>query len=123
MATGPRRAAIAAVAALALGAAACGADSDDAPKPLSPSATSAPARSPSSPSARDWTAGSREERVATVEVIKAAINLEDGTGETPELSDEEAYRVIDTTCAEDFAASFRLYKVYARATGFASFAE
>ena len=56
-------------------------------------------------------------------VIKAAINLEDGTGETPELSDEAAYRVIDTTCAEDFAASFRLYKVYARATGFASFAE
>jgi hypothetical protein len=119
---GPRRAAIAAAAALAFGAAACGADSDDAPKsePVGDLRAGSVAQLAE---CSDWTAGSRDERVATVEVIKAAINLEDGTGETPELSDEAAYRVIDTTCGEDFAASFRLYKVYARATGFASFAE
>ncbi len=42
---------------------------------------------------------------------------------TPELSDEAAYEVLDTTCANDFAASFRLYKIYAKATSFASFAD
>jgi len=119
---GPRRAAIAAAAALAFGAAACGADSDDAPRsePVGDLRAGSVAQLAE---CSDWTAGSREERVATVEAVKAAINLKDGTGETPELSDEAAYRVIDTTCAEDFAARFRLYKVYARATGFASFAE
>ena len=122
MVTGPRRAAIAAAAALALGAAACGADDDAAPtaEPVGDARAGTVAQLAE---CSDWTAGSREERAATVEVIKAAVNLEDGTGETPELSDDAAYRVIDTTCAEDFAARFRLYKVYARATGFASFAE
>ena len=122
MAAVPRRAAIAAAATLALGVAGCGADPDDTSKakPVGDVRAGSVAQLAE---CSDWTAGSREERVATVEVVKAAINLKDGTGETPELSDEAAYRVIDTTCAEDFAARFRLYKVYARATGFASFAE
>ena len=42
---------------------------------------------------------------------------------TPELSDEVAYEVIDNTCSRGFAAGFRIYKIYARATGFGSFAE
>ena len=122
MATCLRRAAIAAAAALALGVAACGADEEAAPKaePVGDLRAGSVAQLAE---CSDWTAGTPEEQAATVEVIKAAINLEDGTGETPELSDDAAYRVIDATCAEDFAASFRLYKVYARATSFASFAE
>jgi hypothetical protein len=117
-----RRVAIAGAAALALAAAACGGDPE-------PAEEAEPVGDPRAGSVaqlaecNDWTAGSREERVATVEVIKAAINLEDGTGETPELSDEEAYRLLEDTCAQDFAGDFRLYKVYARATSFASFAD
>lgn len=122
MATWLRRAAIAAAAALALGAGACGAD-EDAAKKAEPVGDPRAGSVAQLAECSDWAAGSREERAATVEVIKSAINLEDGTGETPELSDDAAYRVIDATCAEDFAASFRLYKVYARATSFASFAE
>ena len=72
---------------------------------------------------RDWNAGTREERIATLAEIKEQINLENGTGETPELSDEAAYELFENTCSEDYADAFRLYKVYARATGFASFAE
>jgi hypothetical protein len=72
---------------------------------------------------RDWTAGSRDERLATIAEIKEQINLQDAPVRTPELSDEVAYDVLDNTCRNDFAAGFRLYKLYARATGFAAFAE
>jgi len=72
---------------------------------------------------RDWNAGTREERLATIDDIREQINLQDSNVKTPELSDEAAYEVLDNACAQDFAKSFRLYKVYARATAFASFAE
>ncbi len=118
-----RRAAIAAACVLALGATACGADDERAAPAAEPVGDYRAGSVAQLAECSDWTAGTRAEQAATVEAIKAAINLEDGTGETPELSDDEAYRVIDTTCAENFAARFRLYKVYARATSFASFAE
>jgi hypothetical protein len=117
----PRHLALAAMVALGL-LAGCGSDPEDS-EPVGPVGDERAGSVAQLAECSDWTAGDRAEREATVEVIKAAINLEDGTGETPELSDEEAYRVIDTTCGEDFAANFRLYKVYARATSFASFAE
>jgi len=72
---------------------------------------------------RDWSAGDRDERLATIEEIKEQINLQDAPVETPELSDEVAYDVLENTCRHDFAAGFRLYKLYARAAGFAAFAE
>lgn len=122
MASRPRRTALAAGIALSLAAAGCGADPEDE-QPVGPVGEERAGSVAQLAECSDWTAGDRAQREATVAVIKAAINLEDGTGETPELSDEEAYRVIDTTCAQDFAAGFRLYKVYARATSFASFAE
>lgn len=122
MATRLRRAALPGVAALALVATGCGADAG-APAQAEPVGDVRAGSVAQLAECSDWTEGTRAEQVATVEVIKAAINLEDGTGETPELSDEAAYRVIDDSCAQDFAQSFRLYKVYARATSFASFAE
>ena len=122
MGTGLRRSVAAAACGLAFGLAGCGADSDQAPK-AEPVGEARAGTVAQLAECSDWTAASREERTATLAVIKAAVNLEDGTGETPELSDDAAYRLLDTTCAEDFAARFRLYKVYARATGFASFAE
>lgn len=72
---------------------------------------------------RDWNAGTREERLATIDQIREQINLQDSNVKTPELSDEVAYEVLDSACAARYARSFRLYKVYARATAFASFAE
>lgn len=123
MAVRLRRAAIAGAVVLGLAfAAGCGSDPEDS-EPVGPVGEERAGSVAQLAECSDWMAGDRAQREATVEVIKAAINLEDGTGETPELSDEEAYRVIDTTCSEDFAGGFRLYKVYARATSFAAFAE
>ena len=72
---------------------------------------------------RDWNQGTREQQLETLHQIKEAINLEDAPVETPELSDEAAVEVFDSTCARGFADGFRLYKIYARAAGFASFAD
>jgi hypothetical protein len=40
---------------------------------------------------------------------------------TAALSDDAAYRIFQNTCAHDYAAGFRLYKLYARASSFAAF--
>jgi hypothetical protein len=71
----------------------------------------------------DWNGGTRAERLATIADIRAQVNLRDGTVRTAELSDDAAYRVLEATCSKSFATSFRLYKVYARAAGFAAFAD
>ena len=71
----------------------------------------------------DWSGGTRAQRIATIHDIRRQINLKDSAVQTPELSDEAAYEVLDNTCSRDFAASFRLYKLYARAASFAPFAE
>lgn len=71
----------------------------------------------------DWSGGSRDQRVATIHDIRQQINLKDSAVQTPELSDEAAYEVLDNLCSRDFAGSFRLYKLYARAASFAPLAE
>ncbi len=71
----------------------------------------------------DWRGGTRAQRVATIHDIRQQINLRDSAVPTPELSDAAAYGVLDRTCRQDLAGSVRLYKVYARATAFAPFAE
>jgi hypothetical protein len=70
----------------------------------------------------DWNSGTEEEKLATLDDVKEQINLRDGTGETPEIPDDAAIELLDNSCEPEFAAGFRLYKIYARATGFASFA-
>jgi len=71
----------------------------------------------------DWAEGTRAQRIATIHDIRQQINLKDSAVQTPELSDEAAYDVLDNTCRRDFAGSFRLYKLYARAASFAPFVE
>ncbi len=114
-----RRGVPAALAA-ALALAACGGGSEDEAKPVGDPLVGSVA-----PLAqcKDWSAGSREERLATIDDIREQVNLQDSAVKTPELSDKAAYRVIDATCRKDFAAGFRLYKIYARAASFAAFAE
>jgi hypothetical protein len=70
----------------------------------------------------DWNRGTRPQRLATIEDIREQVNLRDGPVRTLELSNRAAYRVLQSTCAERFAKSFRLYKIYAKADSFAAFA-
>ena len=60
--------------------------------------------------------GDRDERLATIDDIREQVNLKDSAVETPELSDKAAYRVLDSICSAALRGSFRLYKLYARAT-------
>jgi hypothetical protein len=71
----------------------------------------------------DWNAGTRARRLATIHDIRQQVNLKDSAVQTPVLSDDAAYKVLDNTCSKDFAGSFRLYKLYARASSFAAFAD
>ena len=71
----------------------------------------------------DWNKGTRAQRLATIHDIRQQVNLKDSAVQTPELSDHAASEVLDGTCKRDFAGSFRLYKLYARAASFAAFAD
>jgi hypothetical protein len=111
-----------ALAVAALMAAACGADPEPAEKAKPVGDVLVGSVAPLAQCA-DWRAGTRAERLATIDDIREQVNLQDSAVKTPELSDKVAYRVLDTTCRKPFAAGFRLYKLYARAAGFAAFAE
>ena len=67
---------------------------------------------------RDWLAGDEAERLATIDDIRNQINTGDAGVENATLSDEQAYDVFDGACRHDFAAGFRLYKLYFRAAAF-----
>ncbi len=118
-----RGAAAGALAAAALAVGACGeeeAASDREPTGVGqPIAGSVAALSQCS----DWNEGSEEERVATVTDIRAQLNQVGADGPTPDLPDEQAYDLLDRACANDFAAGFRLYKIYARGAAFSRLAE
>ncbi|HEX3279338.1 MAG TPA: right-handed parallel beta-helix repeat-containing protein [Thermoleophilaceae bacterium] len=69
----------------------------------------------------DWNAGSDDRRLATIHDVRQQINLRDNVVRTAALSDDAAYRIFKDTCRHDYAAGFRLYKLYARASSFAAF--
>lgn len=69
---------------------------------------------------RDWSAGTEEEKLATIGDIRAQLNQAGSDGPTPDLTDQEAYDLFERACANDYAAGFRLYKVYARGAAFSS---
>lgn len=71
----------------------------------------------------DWNVGSEDERWATITDIRAQLNQAGADGPTPDLPDGEAYDLFERACANDFAAGFRLYKVYARGAAFSRFGE
>lgn len=116
--TGARRASRAlaiALAALALGA--CGEESDAESETQGVGEVQIGSVAPLA-QCRDWNRGSRAEKLATIEDIREQVNLQDAPVETPPLTDEQAYRVFENACEARFAASFRLYKLYARAAAF-----
>jgi hypothetical protein len=114
-----RRAGLA-LAVVALALAACGSGKDPQPQPVGEKLVGSVAQMAT---CSDWNKGTRAQRIATIHDIRQQINLKDSAVQTPELSDHAAYEVLHNTCERNFAGSFRLYKLYARATGFAAFAD
>ena len=112
---------LALLAALVL--ASCGSGSESQPRAAKPVGEELVGSVAQMATCSDWSAGSRAERIATIHDIRQQINLRDSAVRTPELSDRAAYRILQTTCSRDFAGSFRLYKLYARAASFAAFAD
>jgi hypothetical protein len=71
---------------------------------------------------RDWNEGSPEQKLATIADVRSQINRQDAGISTPALTDEEAQQIFDNACKPEWAQGLRLYKVYARAAGFAPLA-
>jgi hypothetical protein len=115
------------LAAAAIGLPACGADGDDA----------AAGRNNDGPvdirgvglvrgnstaqfaNCRDWRGGSVRRRYATIDDIRGQLTPQSSESAVSDLSDEEAYRVFQRVCANDFSDELRLYKLYAHAQAFA----
>ena len=73
-------------------------------------------------SCRDWRNGSEADRYATIEDIRGQLTPQSSETAESDLSDERAYELFEHTCENDWAASLRLYKLYAHAQPFAQFA-
>lgn len=69
-------------------------------------------------SCRDWKGANEKERLATIADIRSQLAPQDSGIELPELTDEEAEKVFDSSCRPGWAGGFRLYKLYAKAAGF-----
>ena len=67
---------------------------------------------------RDWKGAGEEERLATIADIRSQFAPQDPGIELPELTDEEAENVFDSSCRPGWADGLRLYKLYAKAAGF-----
>lgn len=67
---------------------------------------------------RDWKGASEEERLATIADVRSQLAPQDEGIELPQLTDEEAEEVFDSSCRPEWAGGFRLYKLYAQAAGF-----
>ena len=120
-----RAAALAAVAAVVVAAAGCGGD-DPAPpasgaaKPLGKMSAGA---SVQFADCGDWRAGSRAERMATIAQLRGHLTPQRSRNAASPLSDERAYEMFERAREPEFAESFRLYKLYVRAQGFAPLTE
>ena len=68
---------------------------------------------------RDWRGGSVERRYATIEDIRGQLTPQSSKSAVSDLSDEQAYRIFQRVCANEFSDELRLYKLYARAQAFA----
>ena len=67
----------------------------------------------------DWRRGSRAEREVTVVELRDQLTIQSARSSASPLPDDRAYEIFQKACKPDFAGSLRLYKLYARAQGFA----
>jgi hypothetical protein len=70
----------------------------------------------------DWNRASVEERVETIDGIREYQGGPTTGGTGVVLPDEDAYELFEGYCDNEFARAFKLYKLYARAAGFQSYA-
>jgi hypothetical protein len=68
----------------------------------------------------DWNEGTEEQKGVTVEDVREALNQANSGGPTPSLPSDRTYALFEDACSNDYAAGFRLYKIYARAAAFAN---
>jgi hypothetical protein len=68
---------------------------------------------------RDWRGGSVKRRYATIEDIRGQLTPQSSKSAESDLSDEDAYRIFQHVCSNDYSDELRLYKLYARAQAFA----
>jgi hypothetical protein len=68
---------------------------------------------------KDWREGTREQRYATLRDIRGQLTPQSSETAASDLSDQEAYRIFEKTCAAGISSSLRLYKLYARAQAYA----
>lgn len=74
----------------------------------------------------DWEQASTEQRLSTLRQLKdfAGGAISGGSATAPAglgavLDDKKAYDLLNGACGQDFAAGFKLYKLYERAAAFA----
>jgi hypothetical protein len=105
---------LAAVIAVALGVALAGCGGDTAPADQGIGGNT-PLRLAN---CDDWNSSGVEERLVTVEQLRA---LNAGPSETVRgavLDDDQAYDILEGQCAAEFAGAFKVYKLYGRAAAF-----
>jgi len=71
----------------------------------------------------DWREGTRQEREATVDELRDQLTAQSERDTSSPLPDDRAYRILNKTCSQDYASSLRLYKLFAKAQGFAPLGE
>ena len=86
------------------------------------SARTSPARSPRWSSAATGTGPPPEQRLATIADVRNQVSRPDAGISAPALTDAEAQRIFDSACEPQWAQGLRLYKLYAKAAGFAPLA-
>ena len=125
---------LAALAVASLAWAGCG-GSDEPEKKREPAAKPADTRTAESVGPRiagsvvqyadcgDWRKGTRREREATVDELRDQLTAQSQRDTSSALPDDRAYRILQKSCSQDYAASLRLYKLFAKAQGYAILGE
>lgn len=67
----------------------------------------------------DWRRGTKAQREATVLELRDQLTVQSQRDTASPLPDAKAYGIFQRTCRQSYAGSLRLYKLYARAQGFA----
>lgn len=68
----------------------------------------------------DWAEGTRDEKVTTIQDIRAMVNQTGTVEPTTDLDDEDAFALLERACSNSYASGFRLYKIYTRGAAFSS---
>jgi len=71
----------------------------------------------------DWRRGTRREREATVDELRDQLTAQGERDTSSFLPDDRAYRILQKSCSQSYAGSLRLYKLFAKAQGFAALGE